>query len=53
MTKPTSYEIPLEDLEQSARVPFHDQVLQEDVAVESPEDDGVGHLPGGIRPYGA
>ena len=52
MTEPTSYEITLEDLERSARVPFDDQVLEEDVSVESPEDDGVGHLPGGIRPYG-
>ncbi len=52
MTEPVSYEVPLDELERSARVPFDKQVLQEDVAVEAPEDDGVGHLPGGIRPYG-
>ncbi len=52
MTEPASYAIPLDKLELSARVPYDDQVLQEDVAVESPADDGVGHLPGGIRPYG-
>ncbi len=53
MTEPVSYEMPLHELERSARVPFDEQVLQEDVAAEAPEDDGVGHLPGGIRPYGA
>lgn len=48
-----TYEIPLDELERSARVPFEEQVLEEDVGIEAPEDDGVGHLPGGIRPYGA
>ena len=48
---PTSYDIPLDELERSARVPFEEQVLEEDIGVEAPEDDGVGHLPGGIRPY--
>ena len=41
----------LDELERSARVPFEEQVLEEDIGVEAPEDDGVGHLPGGIRPY--
>jgi len=52
MTEPVSYDVPLDELERSARVPFDEQVLQEDVAIEAPADDGVGHLPGGIRPYG-
>ncbi len=50
-TTPTSYDIPLDELERSARVPFEEQVLEEDIGGEAPEDDGVGHLPGGIRPY--
>ena len=51
MPTATSYDIPLDELERSARVPFEEQVLEEDIGVEAPEDDGVGHLPGGIRPY--
>ncbi len=53
MREPGSYDVSLDELERSARVPFEEQVLQEDVAVTAPEDEGVGHLPGGIRPYGA
>lgn len=51
MTEPVSYEVSLDELEGSARIPFDDQVVLEDVAAEAPEDEGTGHLPGGIRPY--
>ncbi|MDQ3029664.1 MAG: hypothetical protein M3R09_06455 [Actinomycetota bacterium] len=51
MSEPRSYGVSLEDLVASARVPFDEQVEEQDEVRRQEEDDSVGHLPGNLRPY--
>ena len=53
MTRPTPYAVPLDDLVASANVPEDEQVEQQDAGDRPGDDEAAGHLPGGVRPYGA
>ena len=47
----TKYTVSLDELVDEARVPFDEQVEEQD-ATEPPEpDESSGHLPGNVRPY--
>lgn len=48
----SKYSVPLDDLVDGVRVPLDEHVEEHDA--ERPEHDAsAGHLPGGVRPYGA
>ena len=53
MSSPKKYTVPLNELVDSARVPLDEQVEEHDTAVAPEHDPSAGHLPGGVRPYGA
>jgi hypothetical protein len=47
------YAVSWDALERSAHVPVELQVEEKDTTVPAVDVDGVGHLPGNVRPYGA
>lgn len=53
MSKPTKYEMSIDELVASAHVPLDQQVEEQDAASDPEHDESAGHLPGNVRPYGA
>lgn len=52
MSRPTKYEMGIDELVASAHVPLDQQVEELDAAADPEHDESAGHLPGHVRPYG-
>ena len=53
MSRPTKYDMSIDDLVASANVPLDQQVEELDATTNPQHDESAGHLPGHVRPYGA
>ncbi len=47
------YTMTLDELVNSTKVPFEDQVEEQALREHTGHDESAGHLPGNVRPYGA
>ncbi len=51
MSGPTKNTVSLDELVNEVRVPFDEQVEEQDDTEPPEHDESSGHLPGNVRPY--
>lgn len=53
MSERMKYEVPIDDLIASAKIPLDEQLEAQEADERPQHDESAGHLPGNVRPYGA